>query len=233
MDSGGGFTVEKLSLYGNPNIGVYLSASDSYVLAPDDIGVEDVRTISEVLRVAEERVVRLRVLGMRLVGVLTTGNSRGILLPEGVDREVELVKKALGEVEIGIVPTRSNALGNVIVCNDRACLASPGLEKEALKTVSDTLGVEVVEGSVAGVYTVGSAVVVTNRGGLAHPDASEEELKLLSDVFKVPFEAGTINFGVEFVRTGLVANSYGALVGEDTTGPEIARIQVALGGGVK
>ncbi|MCE4604641.1 MAG: translation initiation factor IF-6 [Aeropyrum sp.] len=231
-DSDRKFVIEKLNLYGNSNIGVYITASDSYAIIPDDLVPGDVEIVSEVLSLPAERVIGLRILGMRLVGVMISGNSNGVLLPEGADVEAEFLRKRLPDVNVGIVPTRSNALGNVVVSNDRACLVSPGLEREALAVIRDVLGVEVVEATIAGVYTVGSAVVATNRGGLVHPDASEDEVRFLSDLFKIPFEPGTINFGVEFVRTGLVANSYGALVGEDTTGPEIARIQIALGGGV-
>ena len=59
-------------------------------------------------------------------------------------------------------------------------------------------------------------------------DASDEELRRLSEFFEVPVDIGTVNFGVAFIRTGLVANNYGALVGEKTTGPEILRITKAL-----
>jgi len=39
---------------------------------------------------------------------------------------------------------------------------------------------------------------------------------------------GTVNRGNIFVRSGIVANSKGALVGYETTGPELLRIQSAL-----
>ena len=39
---------------------------------------------------------------------------------------------------------------------------------------------------------------------------------------------GTINHGVPFIGSGLVANSKGALVGDLTTGIELGRIEEAL-----
>jgi translation initiation factor 6 len=222
------FQVAKLNLYGNPNIGVYLVATDKYVLVPDDIAPDEEQVIREVLGV--DRVLRLRVLGMKLLGVMIAGNSNGVLLPPEATLEAEILKREL-DVNVGILPSRNNAVGNIVVANDRAALVFPGLEPEAVEAVRDYLGVEVVKGQVAGVQTVGAALVVTNRGGVVHPEAGEDEIRWLEDLFKVPIEPATINFGVELVRTGLVANSYGALVGEDTTGPEIARIQLALGGG--
>ncbi len=223
------FQVEKLNLYGNPNVGVYVAASDSYAIIPEDAEAGVEKVVMEVLKV--DRVVRVKILDTRLVGVMVAGNSNGLLLPQGAEDEARFLGRVLS-VNVALLPSRNNALGNLIVANDKAALVYPGLEREAVKTVEDVLGVEVFKSSIAGIGAVGSIIVVTNRGGIVHPEASEEELRFLEDIFKVPFETGTINFGIEFVRTGLVANSYGALVGEDTTGPEIARIQIALGGGV-
>jgi translation initiation factor 6 len=109
-------------------------------------------------------------------------------------------------------------------------LAYPFLNERELEEISDALGVEVERGSVANVPTVGSVLVVTDRGGIVHPEASEEEIEALSKKFGVSIAPGTVNFGVAFIRTGLVANNKGAIVGEDTTGPELARIQMALRG---
>jgi len=73
--------------------------------------------------------------------------------------------------------------------------------------------------------------VVTNRGGIVHPDASKKDLEFLQEFFKVPIDVGTVNFGVPYVRSGLVANDKGAIVGLNTTGPEILRISRILGMG--
>jgi translation initiation factor 6 len=56
----------------------------------------------------------------------------------------------------------------------------------------------------------------------------EEERKVLSDVLKVPVDVGTVNCGVPYVATGLLGNSYGAVVGLLTTGPEMFIIGQAL-----
>jgi translation initiation factor 6 len=50
----------------------------------------------------------------------------------------------------------------------------------------------------------------------------------LSDVLKVPVDVGTVNCGVPYVATGLLGNSYGAVVGLLTTGPEMFIIGQAL-----
>jgi len=45
----------------------------------------------------------------------------------------------------------------------------------------------------------------------------------------VPADIRTINYGGPLVGSGLVANENGYVVGNDTTGPELGRIDDALG----
>jgi translation initiation factor 6 len=56
----------------------------------------------------------------------------------------------------------------------------------------------------------------------------ESERKLLEDVLKVPVDVGTVNCGIPYVGTGLICNSYAAVAGSLTTGPEIFIIGHAL-----
>lgn len=223
------YEVAKLSIHGNPNIGAYIQASDSYVLLPPEMEEKDVKLASEVL--GTERLVKTTVLSTRLLGTLTAGNSRGLLLPRGVsEEERRRIAEALSDVSVSVLDARENALGNLIAANDRAAAVYPKLDRSAMRLISDVLGVEVVPMTLCGTGVVGSVLVVTSRGGIVCSETSEEELKALRELFKVPIIQGTVNFGVSLIRVGLVANSYGALVGEETTGPEIARIQMALGG---
>jgi len=224
------FEVVALTIMGNSNVGVYIHATDDYVLVPRGIEEDKKRVIGDVLGGEPLEVI---INGSRLVGVFSAGNERGLLLPATVSEdEVAEIKRLLGDsVIVEKLPSRNNAVGNLVAANSRAALVYPGLERHALKVVRDVLDVEVEARPVAGVSTVGSVLAVTNRGGLVHPDASEEEVEFLSDLFGVPVLTGTVNFGVAYVRTGLAANSRGAIVGAETSGPEIARIQMALGGG--
>ncbi|MEB3806716.1 MAG: translation initiation factor IF-6 [Desulfurococcales archaeon] len=230
MPSTGKFEIQTMTVMGNSNVGVYMFATDAYVLAPAGLDKEDKDIITEVLGVEP---IETTIAGTRLIGVLASGNDKGLLVASSVsDEELRLLRRSLGDgVVVETLPSRNNAVGNLLVANSRAALVYPGLEKEALKTIQDVLDVEVFQRAIAGVSTVGSIIALNNRGGLVHPDATDEEIKFLSEVFGVPFITGTVNFGVAFVRTGLVANSRGAIVGEETSGPELARIQMALGGG--
>jgi translation initiation factor 6 len=71
--------------------------------------------------------------------------------------------------------------------------------------------------------------VATNKGALAHPMLKNKEREVLQEVLKVPVDVGTVNRGIPFVASGLVANERGAIVGSVTTGPEIFIISNLFG----
>ncbi|RLG85271.1 MAG: translation initiation factor IF-6 [Thermoprotei archaeon] len=218
--------IERLSLWGNPHIGVYIFANDSIAIVPPGIDRKDLEIIRSTLGV---EIVETTIGGMRIVGVLIAGNNNGILLPRFVEgSEIQAIKRVFDGV-VEVVIGRMTALGNVVLANDKAALVHPEADSSFIEKVRDVLGVEVEKGSIAEIPTVGSAATVTNKGGLVHPDATDEELRFLSNFFSVPVDVGTVNFGIGFIRSGLVANTHGALVGERTTGPEMLRITQVLG----
>ncbi|RLG74861.1 MAG: translation initiation factor IF-6 [Thermoprotei archaeon] len=219
--------IERLSIWGNPHIGVYIFANDTIAITPPGLEKKVKDLIETTLNV---ELVETTIGGMRIVGVLVAGNNKGIVLPRFVkDEEVKAIKRAFDGVVEVVSGSRITALGNAILVNDRAALLHPEVEKEFENIVKDVLDVEVVRGTIAQIPTVGSVALITNKGGLVHPDASDSELKFLEDFFSVPIDVGTVNFGIGFIRSGLVANTHGALVGEKTTGPEMLRISQVLG----
>ncbi|MEB3825671.1 MAG: translation initiation factor IF-6 [Desulfurococcales archaeon] len=224
------FRVEYYDYRGNPNIGVYIVANNLIALVPEDLDRRDINLIKEVLGV---EVYPAKVSDTYLLGVLVAVNDKGILVPRTIsDQELRKIK-ALGRekgLNIGVLPSKNNAVGNMVLANNKAALAYPELDDRSLQVIRDTLDVEVERRAIMGIPTVGSLGVVTDRGGLIHRDVSEDELEHLSSYFGVPIYTGTVNFGVSFIKTGLVANRKGGLVGSDTMGPELVRIQMSLGG---
>ncbi len=97
-----------------------------------------------------------------------------------------------------------------------------------LKKSAKHLGVEAMPTEIAALPYVGSLAVATNKGVLAHPLLKDEERKILESVFKVPVDVGTINCGIPYVGTGLIANTHAAVAGSMTTGPEMFIIGNAL-----
>jgi translation initiation factor 6 len=70
--------------------------------------------------------------------------------------------------------------------------------------------------------------VATNKGVLAHPLLKDDEKKAIEETLKVPVDVGTVNCGIPYVGTGLIANSHAAVAGSLTTGPEMFIIGNAL-----
>jgi translation initiation factor 6 len=167
--------------------------------------------------------------GCALVGVLVAANSNGIVLPHIVhDHELKAIRESL-RVRVNVAQERWTALGNIVLANDNGALIHPGASESLAKTVADTLDVDIVSSSIAGLPYVGSLAVATNKGVLAHHAIADRERAIIERTLKVPVEAGTINGGVPYVRAGLLANTKGAVVGPLTSGPELMAITRSLG----
>ena len=220
------------SIFGTPNVGVYAVANDEIALVPTNAPEKFTKLIIEILNV--EDIVKCSIGGLSIIGVLAVMNNHGILLPKIVlDYELDLIKKTLkSSLEVAIVQdTKYTALGNLILANNHAALTYTHLEGNVLKTIEDVLDVEVMRGDISDEITlVGSAGVINDYGLLLHPSASESKIRELMEFFKVSqADVGTINRGVPFLRTGIVTNNKGAIVGEESTGPELMHIGRVLG----
>lgn len=220
-------SVETLAIFGTPHIGVYIFTNDNFSLIPFDVPPKVENKVKETLGAS---VYKVSVAKSRLIGVLLAGNNNGLILPRIIqDDEINQLKQALGDVNFTVIDdVRETSMGNLILANDKGCVVSELLPKRVVANVSDTLGVECIQKSIGGLPLVGSVAVVTNKGLLLPPLVSEEELEQLSSFFGVEASVATINRGRIFLRSGIVANVHGALVGEETTGHEIMRIQQVL-----
>ncbi|HIP84002.1 MAG TPA: translation initiation factor IF-6 [Methanothermococcus okinawensis] len=215
---------------GIPTLGVLSLATDLFGLFPHFVEERDLERYSRILDVP---VKALNIGNSSLIGSLSVANSYGIVLPPLTSKEeIEILKGFLKENNIDVVVEKvegkNTAFGNLIATNDRGCVISSEV-RDCRKEIEDILNVEVVSRDVAGLSTVGSNLVVTNRGGLIHPNASDEEIEELKNIFKIDIlERGTANKGNPSVGACIVANSRGAIVGGDTTGPEMLKIEEAL-----
>jgi translation initiation factor 6 len=211
--------------FGNASIGVYSLVNDRIAIIPPQVSESKRQKVEEWLKV---KVVETTVGKSLVVGALACSNSNGAILPSfATDEEVEAIKSAV-DINVTVMDTKKTAYGNMVLANDKGAVADPRMEQDHMDKIADTLGVEVVHGEIAGLPYVGSLATATNKGVLAHPLLKEEERKVLSDVLKVPVDVGTVNCGVPYVATGLLGNSYGAVVGLLTTGPEMFIIGQAL-----
>jgi translation initiation factor 6 len=218
--------VFRTAFAGSPYIGVFARATPACLLVRPDIDESVSDSCAEELGVPA---VPTTVGGSGTVGSLAAGNSNGLLVSNRItDRERDRITDAV-DVSITELPGRINAAGNVVLANDTGAYVHPDLPREAVQAVGDGLDVPVTRGTIAGVQTVGTAAVATNDGVLCHPKTTDETLDELEEILDVPADIGTINYGGPLVGSGLLATETGYVVGERTTGPELGRIESALG----
>jgi translation initiation factor 6 len=218
--------VLRAALSGSSYVGVFARATDDCVLVRPDMEADLVAAFEAELEVPA---VATTVAGSGTVGALAAGNANGVLVSGRVtDREREAIESASG-LPVRELPGRINAAGNVVLANDAGAYVHPDLSRKAVRAVEDALDVPAERGDLAGVRTVGTAAVATSKGVLCHPKSTDEELDYLEEFLEVPADIGTINYGGPLVGSGLVANAAGYVAGSDTTGPELGRIEDALG----
>lgn len=217
--------IVRSNFFGNSNIGVFLLVTEEYAILPDSRQIANKRLIEKTLEV---EIVETSIGESFIIGVLAAGNSSGLIVPEfTTDLEIENIKRNL-DVNVDRVPGRINALGNTILVNDNVALIHPGFSEEAIKIIKKNLKVDVYRGRIAGLPLVGSVAIATNNGILAHPLTDDETLEWLSEKFNTPASIGTVNCGNPYLKVGLVANTKGALAGNETTGPELFQIGQGL-----
>jgi len=217
-------TDKRIKIAGSSLLGVFARCTEKVVIVPQEVGEADRLALEDGLKV--EAVRALTGIGS-VLGSLVAANSNGFLVTHHAGNEVLKALREYGRV--ARLPARINAAGNVILVNDSAALVHPGLSSRACDAVEQTLGVKVEKGTIGGLKTVGMAGVATNKGLLLHPRVSEEEIAVLERLFELPVDVGTVNLGSPLVGSGVLANSRGYFAGEDTSGPELGRIEDALG----
>jgi translation initiation factor 6 len=213
------------SIVGSASIGVYSFANDKIVVVPKAVPHKKAQRIAEWLRV---KLIYTSISGSMLAGALACGNSNGILLPISICEEELAALKSVFDGNVTVMETKKTAYGNLVLANDFGAVVDTRFKEGTIKQISETLGVEAVRAEIAGLPYVGSLAVATNKGVLAHPLLKDDERKVLERVFKVPVDVGTVNCGIPYVGTGLIANSHAAVAGSMTTGPEMFIIGNAL-----
>lgn len=217
--------LKRMNLTGSPNLGVYISVNDEVAIVPFNLSTEVEDIIKETLEVDT---IKTSIAGCNLNGALAVGNSNGFVVSPYInEKELQTLEDA--GLNVSLMPGKYTAVGNIIAANDHGAIVGPKVGEKAVKVIEDTLKVPVEISSIADSNIIGSSSLVTNKGFLVHRDASYEELDFVEEVFKVEGNIGTVCKGMPLVGACGIANSQGAIVGESTTGPEMARLEEALG----
>ncbi|KAJ1734222.1 Eukaryotic translation initiation factor 6 [Coemansia biformis] len=207
-------------------IGVFSKLTNSYSLVAIG-GSENFYSVFESELGDVIPVIHTSIAGTRIIGRLTAGNRRGLLVPNSTtDQELQHIRNSLPDsVAIQRIEERLSALGNVIACNDYVALVHPDLDRETEEIIADVLGVEVFRQTIADNVLVGSYCAISNQGGLVHPRTSVQDQDELSSLLQIPLVAGTVNRGSDVIGAGIVVNDWSAFAGMDTTSTELSVVE--------
>ena len=215
-----------IDIYRSPNIGIFMRCNDSFLLVPKGLAQTKSDKLCESLKVTA---VPTSIGESRLLGALTAMNANGVLVSRlAEDPEIREIKAATG-MNVSRLDSKLTAVGNLVVANDKRALVSPILDARAVSQVRDVLGTEVEPTPIGEYHQVGTFVVATNGGAAVYPGLEEKDVERLGGLLGVEAYPTSVNSGVPYVASGLVANSRNAVAGTQTTGPELVFITRALG----
>ena len=216
------------NLFNSPYSGVFCSTNDMLTLVPPGIPDDDVKDISEAL---DTEVSTITVGGSRVVGTLIAMNNNGLIVSNLItSRELEKLESIISNLnlKIGVLPERSNAIGNNFLVNDKGGFCNERLGSQTKSLAGEVLGINIISSSLNSMENIGMIACLTNEGGICHPEITNEERELMEETLQVPFQEGTVNFGMPLVGAGIVASSKGAVCGRQSTGIELGRVEEAL-----
>lgn len=227
--------VIQLSVQGNPNIGLYGFANNYFCILSSAFTSQQVADIGTVLQVP---CYQLNLLNSSLIGAFLAGNSHCLLVPYLVeDDELAALQKIVTaankkheiSMKIVVVHHRITALGNAVLCNNNGCLVSPGFSADIKKIIRQSLNVSLHPGMIADTDVVGASVVHNSTGAVVHMRATPEQLEEVQSLLSVPCVLGSANFGSPYVKTAVICNDHGMVIGSTSTGIEVENIYETLG----
>ena len=215
----------KYDVYNGPNIGIYTKVNNQFVFVPNGFAKTKAENLANYL---QTDYLTISIANTRLLGILAVLNNHGMLLPNTCSQEeIDHLKKHT-DLNIKLLDVKYNALGNLICVNDKGGIVSPTIDKKYVKEIEDVLDIEVLQKKIAGFYQVGAVMSATSNGGIIHPLTDEDDVSTFSNILGVKIEPGTINGGIPFVSSGILANDNSIVVGTVTNGPEIMMLTSAF-----
>ncbi|MBU0667311.1 MAG: translation initiation factor IF-6 [Nanoarchaeota archaeon] len=216
---------KKMSFNSNPNVGLYGYATDNYVLVGYEVPEKELKELERIFGVP---VHRISIAGTSLLGVFLVGTNELLLVPPiTFDYELEKLKK-LG-INYKVFETDLTCLGNNIVLTEHGILVNPEFDNAGMKKLKSLFNLPIKKLSVFETDALGAVMITRSGYCLLHRDASSQEIKIIEETLKVKVTTGTVNMGSPYIRTGMLCNKNGLIVGDISGGPEIVNAEEALG----
>ncbi|MBO3800048.1 MAG: translation initiation factor IF-6 [Candidatus Brockarchaeota archaeon] len=217
--------IAKASIWKTPFIGAYSKVFGESAVVNKNAPQGFLRKIIKVLKV--DSIAVTNIAGVHAVSSMISANSNFIIVPDTVDDEELSELKKLSR-EVLVVESKLKAWGNMMLLSDKGVLFSPRVSKRDAEKIVDSLSIDYGFSTLANYMAVGALAVTGGKICFVSKLLSEEEKKLIEDLLKLKTYAITVNDGLTLIRLGMLANSYGILVGESTTGSELMDISLAV-----
>ncbi len=223
--------VEALRINGEANIGLMIYANDKFALVGKSTDEKTIKIIKDILKVPCYKV---SIAGTHLIGVFLNGTETDVLVPEIIyDKELEELNKIGKEhdVKFHVLNSELTCLGNNILIGSETAILNPDYTEEECKKVEELLGLKIIQALIADIEIIGATAVINydKKRALVHRDASDSDIELLKTELKVEIETGSVNMGSPYVKSGIVCNKNGFLIGSESGGPEITNADEVLG----
>lgn len=216
--------IDTVDIFGSDQVGIHLAAVGNVLFHPPELPGPSVELLETCLGL---EMVPTMIGGSNLVGALLSGNSKGMAVADiATERDIDALT-SYGDVVV--MEGGVNTAGNLMVVNEQGAIVSPSVPHDGLEILAEVMGVAVASTTVAGQDVVGSLAAANDQGVLLHPDVTPDEALLIEEILGVPPMVGTVSFGSPYVGAGVCASNHGAVSGTQTTGPELNRVEDALG----
>jgi translation initiation factor 6 len=216
----------KYRVFGSDHIGVFATATDDLLFSGAGLTKNSKDMLAKVLGV---RCIEMTVWGSDLVGLFSRANSNGMVLSNlMLEHEIESLKKMDLDINISVIESDLNALGNNILANDKIAIINPDYSEKDKQDIADALDVEVMKGKMDGYKTVGANCILTNTGLVINNKGTAQEKNEWDEFSGFDSVRTTANTGAFSIGLSVIANAKGVVAGDATTGYELARIMEAL-----
>ena len=219
--------VSLLELENNSQIGMYFLATDHFVLCGKrNLTLEQKNSIEKILQVP---LIEFSCYNTELVGVFmqVDRDSQKIYVPFDIyDEELVQLQKHCTKHNYEIVQIHStqNALGNLLAFTSKYAIISYELKKN----VSEIEKASSKESFILednNLHQAGALLYSVKDKTIASSGLRDEDLEILEEEIE---NITTVNSGSLYISSGIVANSFGILIGSSTTSVEIQTILESL-----
>lgn len=200
-------------------------ATDDVVIVGNEVPESLDKIISEVLKV---KIIRMTIAGTSLVGAFMATDGVKILVPNIIfEREEKILIE--NNINYAKINTDLTCLGNNIIATEKGAIINPEFEVKAQEQIKEAFKCDIKKMQIAQNPTVGSFLVHNGKLGLITPDVSDNEAKEIEEFLGIELTSGTVEMGSTQVKSGIVANEHGYLIGEYSGGPEVINADRAFG----